>query len=167
MRLGSPCALLWSILTRCTRKQVTQNSIIPGRLNGVADKLSRLSQTIQTEWSLLPEVFQTICSRWHRPKIDLFAMRLNNKLPLFVSPVPDPLATSSGCIRSAMGGSGRIRPPTSSHIGQSGGEVARLPMQENHSDFSGVAQHALVLGSSGHVQPNPTEPAHSAQPVGC
>ena len=38
-------------------------------------------------------------------------------------------------------------------------------MQENHSDCSGVAQHALVLGSSGHVQPNPTEPAQSAQPV--
>ena len=28
---------------------------------------------------------QAICSRWHRPQIDLFAMRLNNKLPLFVS----------------------------------------------------------------------------------
>ena len=72
---------------------------------------------------------------------------------------------SSGCTRSAMGGSGRIRLPTSSHIGQSGGEVAGLPMQENHSDCSGVAQHALVLGSNGHDQPDPTEPAHSAQPV--
>ena len=60
----------------------------------VADKLSRLGQTIQTEWSLLPQVFQAICSRWHRPQIDLFATRFNNKLPLFVSPVPDPLATA-------------------------------------------------------------------------
>ena len=55
-----------------------------------------------------------------------------------------------------------IHLPTS-HIGQSG-EVARLPMQEN-PDCSGVAQHSLVLGSSGHVQPNPTQPAQSAQPV--
>ena len=39
---------------------------------------------------------------------------------------------------------------------------AGFPMQENHSDCSGVAQHALVLGSSGHVQPNPTEPAQPA-----
>ena len=38
-------------------------------------------------------------------------------------------------------------------------------MQENHSDCSGVAQHALVMGSSGHVQPDPTESAQSAQPV--
>ena len=35
-------------------------------------------------------------------------------------------------------------------------------MQENHSDCSGVAQHALVLGPSDHVQSDPTEPA---QPV--
>ena len=34
-------------------------------------------------------------------------------------------------------------------------------MIENHSVCSGVAQ----LGSSGHVQPNPTEHAQSAQPV--
>ena len=52
---------------------------IPGRLNVVADKLSRLCQNIQTEWFL---------------KIDLFPARFNNKLPLFVSPIPDPLATA-------------------------------------------------------------------------
>ena len=41
----------------------------------------------------------------------------------------------------------------------SGGEVAGLPVQENHSDCSGVAQHALVLGASDHVQPDRTVPA--------
>ena len=58
----------------------------------VADKLSRLGQTMQTEWSLLPEVFQAICKRWHQPQIDLFATRFNKKLAKFVSPVLDPLA---------------------------------------------------------------------------
>ena len=72
---------------------------------------------------------------------------------------------SSGCTQSAMGGSGRICLPTSSHLGQSGGEVAGLPMQENHSDCSGVAQPALVLGPSDHVQSDPTESALLAQPV--
>ena len=67
---------------------------IPGRLNVIADKLSRLGQTIQTEWSLLPEVFQQICNQWHRPQIDLFATRFNHKLPQFVSPVPDSLAVA-------------------------------------------------------------------------
>ena len=72
---------------------------------------------------------------------------------------------SSGCTQSAMGGCGCVRLPTSSHLGQSGGEVTGLPTQENHCDCSGVAQHALVLGPGDNVQPNPTEPAKSAQPV--
>ena len=70
--------------------------------------------------------------------------------------------SSSRCTQSPMGGSGRLCLPTSSHLGQSGGEVTGLPLQENHSDCSGVAQHALALGSSDHVQSDPTEPA---QPV--
>ena len=51
------CSL--SILTWCTRNQVTlKDRHIPGWLNVVADKLSRLGQTIQTEWSLLPDMHQ-------------------------------------------------------------------------------------------------------------
>ena len=93
MRSGPLCALLWRILTWCSQRQVTLKARhIPGHLNVIADKLSRLGQTIQTEWSLLPEVFRRICSRWHQPQIDLFATRFNHKLPQFVSPVPDPLA---------------------------------------------------------------------------
>ena len=93
MRSGPLCALLWRILTWCSRKQVTlKGRHIPGRLNVIADKLSRLGQTIQTEWSLLPEAFEAICSRWHWPQIDLFATSFNNKLPQFVSLMPDPLA---------------------------------------------------------------------------
>ena len=72
---------------------------------------------------------------------------------------------SSGHTQSIMGGSGCIRLPTSSQIGQSGGEVAGLPMQKNCSDCPGVAKHALVLGPGGHVQSNPTEPTRSAQSV--
>ena len=73
-----------------------------------------------------------------------------------------PPGCSSGCTHSAMGGSGCIHLPTDRHIGQSGGEVTGLPLQENHSDCSGMAQHALVLRLSGHVQPGPPRPA---QPV--
>ena len=95
MRSGPLCALLWRILTWCSQRQVTLKARhIPGHLNVIADKLSRLGQTIQTEWSLLPEVLQSICKTWHQPQIDLFAMRYNHKLPQFVSPVPDPLAVA-------------------------------------------------------------------------
>ena len=56
MKSGSLCALLWRILSWCTRQQVTLRARhIPGRRNVIADKLSRLGQTIQTEWSLHPK----------------------------------------------------------------------------------------------------------------
>ena len=59
MKSGPLCALLWRILTWCSQRQVTLKARhIPGRLNVIADKLSRLNQTIQTEWSLLPDVFK-------------------------------------------------------------------------------------------------------------
>ena len=41
----------------------------------------------------------------------------------------------------------------------------RTPTQKNLSDCSGVAKHALALGSSDHVQSDPTEPVLRAQPV--
>ena len=69
----------------------------------------------------------------------------------------------SGLPQSSMGGSGCLCLPTGSHIGQSGGEVAGLPMQENHSDCSGLAQHALVLGPGCHVQSDTSKPAFPAQ----
>ena len=68
----------------------------------------------------------------------------------------------SRCTQPAMGGSGCICLPTSSHLGQSGGEVTGRSLPEDHPDCPKIAQHALVLGPSGHVQPNPTEPAQSA-----
>ena len=72
---------------------------------------------------------------------------------------------SSGCTYSAMGGAGCIRLPSDRHIGQSGGEVTRLPLQEIHSDCPGVAQHALVLGLGDHVQSGPSQSAQPAKPV--
>ena len=59
MRSGTLCALIWRIMTWYTSNQVTLRARhIPGRLNVVADKLSRLGQIIQTEWSLHPQIFQ-------------------------------------------------------------------------------------------------------------
>ena len=93
MRSGSLCALLWRLLSWCNRRQIVLRARhIPGRLNVIADKLSRSTQVIQTEWSLLQEVFDHLCARWHTPRVDLFATRYNHKLPKFVSPVPDPQA---------------------------------------------------------------------------
>ena len=69
----------------------------------------------------------------------------------------------SGCTQPGLGGSGSISLPTGRHLGQSGGEVAGLAVQQNHSDCSRVAQYALVLGPKGHVQPDPIVLAQSAK----
>ena len=95
MRLGPLCASTRENLDWVHQKSSNSQRPTPfWPANVVADKLSKLGQTIQTEWPLLQEVFQTICSWWHRFQIDLFATRFNNKLPLLVSPIPDPLATA-------------------------------------------------------------------------
>ena len=164
MKSGPLCALLWRILTWCTRKQVTLRARhIPGHLNVVADKLSRLGQTIQTEWSLLPEVFQAICSRWHRPQIDLFATRFNNKLPLFVSPIPDPLATAVDALSLPWYDLDAYAFPPTAILSNVVEKLLDSPMQQFDPDCPGMAQHALVLGSSRNVQPGPLESSGSAK----
>ena len=65
---------------------------IPGRLNVLADKLSREGQILHTEWSMHPAVLESLWQVWDKPLVDLFATRYNAKLSCFVSPVPDDLA---------------------------------------------------------------------------
>ena len=87
------CALLWKIMTWCHHYHITLKARhIPGCLNVMADLLSRSNQVQSTEWSLHPQVFKQICQKWFTPHVDLFATHLNHKLPLYVSPVPDPKA---------------------------------------------------------------------------
>ena len=61
---------------------------IPGRLNVIADGLSR-NRCLHTEWTLHPEVFLAVQNLYPTMEIDLFATRYNARLPQFVSPFPD------------------------------------------------------------------------------
>ena len=65
---------------------------IPGRLNRVADILSRKDDIVNTEWTLCPRVVQDIWLIWGKPMIDLMATTFNHQLPVYVSPFPDPQA---------------------------------------------------------------------------
>ena len=71
---------------------------IPGRLNVIADQLSRQGQILPTEWSLHPDVVNWLFLKWGSPLVDLFATRYNAKRPLFVSPVPDPQALDTDAL---------------------------------------------------------------------
>ena len=46
----------------------------------------------------------------------------------------------------------------------SGGEAPGLPLQQNNSVCSRLAQHALVLGPGSNVKPDPTVSAQHTQP---
>ena len=83
-------ALLWKIMTWCHHYKITLKARhIPGCLNVMANLLSRSNQVQSTEWSLYPQVFKQICHKLFTPHVDLFATRLNHKVPLYVSSVPD------------------------------------------------------------------------------
>ena len=67
---------------------------IPGRFNTLADRMSRIDKPISTEWSLNQEIANKIFQIMDFPSIDLFATRLNHRLPIYVSPIPDQKALS-------------------------------------------------------------------------
>ena len=161
MKSGSLCALLWRILSWCTKKQVTlQARHIPSWLNVIADKLSRLGQTIQSgpftqkcfklyapggtspKWTCLPPDstthYHSLCHQFQTPILGQWM----HSACLFEN--LDPYAF-----------------PPAAILGKVVEKLQRVPLQQDHSDCTRVAQHALVLGSSGNVQSDPFE---SAQP---
>ena len=166
MRSGSLCALLWRLLFWCNRRQIVLRARhIPGRLNVIADKLSRSTQVFQTEWSLLQEVFDHLYARWHTPRVDLFATRYNHKLPKFVSPVPDPQAWRNRCSQPELGEYGCLRVPSCVSFGQGGIQDPRSGSSPVGPNCSRVAQHALVLGSGQHVCSDSSLPSKRGEPA--
>ena len=50
-----------------------------GRINVLADSLSREGQILRTEWSLSPDIFKKICKQTMTPWVDLFATRIGGE----------------------------------------------------------------------------------------
>ncbi len=98
-------ALTWLIFSKANKLGITvQIRHIPGALNVIADRLSRKGQIQQTEWSLHPQVFRDMCRTLYTPMIDGFATAANTKLPLYISPVPDPAAYSVDSLSTPWSG---------------------------------------------------------------
>ena len=66
---------------------------MPGSKNVEADHESRVFHD-NTEWALSPAVFQRLCEILFIPQVDLFASRLNHKVPSYVAWRPDPKAVT-------------------------------------------------------------------------
>ena len=82
---------LWSSLL--TQGSWVTAHHLPGVLNVEADTASR-EFNMRTEWLLQQDVFQDITRHFYVPEIDLFALRLNHQLPLYVSRLPDRSASA-------------------------------------------------------------------------
>ena len=60
----------------------------------MVDSLSRRHQVLGSEWTLAQEVVDVLQSKWS-VVIDLFATSLNFHLPVYFSPLNDPIATGT------------------------------------------------------------------------
>ncbi|XP_070179246.1 uncharacterized protein [Littorina saxatilis] len=94
---GSRSQLLSSrackILSWCAHHEILISArYLPGCLNVLADALSRSSQVLHTEWTITHQALLRLWAQVERPMIDLFATRFSRRLPIFVSPFPDPEA---------------------------------------------------------------------------
>ena len=82
-----------------------------------------------------------------------------------MSPVPDQLAWAVDALSLLWEDLDTYAFPPAAILGKVLEKLQNYPYRRNHSECSWVAQLALVLGSSDHVQPGPTVPAQPAQPA--
>ena len=142
------CALLWKIMTWCHHYHITLKARhIPGCLNVMADLLSRSNQVQSTEWSLHPQVFRQICQKWFTPHVDLFATHLNHKLPLYVSPVPDPRAWDIDALNINWVGLTAYAYPLTALLHRVIQKNQAMPLP-HHRNNPRLARDALVWGTS-------------------
>ena len=146
------CALLWKIMTWCHHYHITLKARhIPGCLNVMADLLSRSNQVQSTEWSLHPQ----ICQKWFTPHVDLFATHLNHKLPLYVSPIPDPKAWDIDALNINWTNLTAYAYPPTALLHKVIQKNQAMPLPD-HCNSPRLARDTLVLGPSAALNRDPT-----------
>ena len=139
------CSLLWKIMSWCHHFHITLKARhIPGLLNVMADLLSRSHQVQSTEWSVHPQVFRQIYPRWFT----------NHKLPLYVSPIPDPRAWDIDALHIIWTGlTAYTYPPTAPLHRVIQNQTMPLP---DHCNSPRLARDALVLGPCAALNRDPS-----------
>ncbi|XP_038064670.1 uncharacterized protein LOC119735051 [Patiria miniata] len=91
-RSAQLCALTWNLFHWCMSHRVSLVAThLPGEENVTADALSR-GWVVPTEWTLRPQVVQSLFLLIDRPHVDLFASRNNHQLPVYCARHNDPCA---------------------------------------------------------------------------
>ena len=70
---------------------------VPGRLDVLADSLSRRGQVLGPEWTLHQEVCRDLFRLWP-VTVDLFVTSLNHRLQVYFSPMADPQVAAVGAL---------------------------------------------------------------------
>ena len=149
-------ALLWKIMIWCHHYHITLKARhIPGCLNVMADLLSRSNQVQSTEWSLHLQVFKQICQKWLTPHVDLFDPHLNHKLPLYVSPVPDPKAWDIDALNINWTGLTAYAYPPMALLHRVIQKNQAIPLPD-HRNSHRLARDNLVLGPSAALNRDPS-----------
>ena len=91
---GARGRTLWcSLPYDCSSGAITLVPVhLPGVHNIQADSLSRVGQTLTTEWTMAMESLRPVFAKWGEQRIYLFATFTNWRLIKFVSPYPEPRA---------------------------------------------------------------------------
>ena len=88
--------LMIRLLKRYDRKAI---KLVPVHLPGVqTDVLSRIGQTLNTEWMLAMECLRPVFAKWGEPQINMFVTFANRRLIKFVSSYPDRRAEWTGAM---------------------------------------------------------------------
>ncbi|XP_070183308.1 uncharacterized protein [Littorina saxatilis] len=87
------------ILTWCSQRGISLSArYLPGSLNTLADALSRSDRVLQAEWTITHGALLRLWAVAPKPVVDLFATRFSRRLPVFVSPFPDPEAWGTNAL---------------------------------------------------------------------
>ena len=103
-RSSSLNAVAQELLRLCESQSVHLfPQFIPGHLNVLADSLSRRSQVLGSKWTLCPQAVSELLRRWPAT-IDLFATSLNHRLPVYFSPMYDPMSAGTDAMLQSWDG---------------------------------------------------------------
>ena len=130
--------LLW-----CQANNILFARHIAGKLNIVANLLSRPHMVLNTEWTLSHKVLRRVWATFFKPMVDLFATRFSKRLPLYVSPVPDPQAWEIDALSIPWVGLEAYAFPPVPHHPQ-GSEEGKDRSAQSATDPPQVASAALV-----------------------
>ena len=147
------------LLKWCDSKAITLVPVhLPGVRNIQADSLSRVGQTLTTEWTMAMESLRPVFAKWGEPQIDMFATFANRRLVKFVSPYPDPRAEWTDAMSMPWVGQGEgplVRLPAIQDGPASSAENRSITRSAGDTDRSTATGSIMVSRADG---PNPRRP---------